>query len=276
MPAPAVHLYQIAYSEASRAAIEPGYAVLDNLANPRPDWFEYWPMRQFVQQGGLEDAAFYGLFSPKFGSKTGLSHAQVVQAVQAAAQGQGADVVLFSPQPDMAAFFLNVFEQNELFDPGFMAASEAFLAHIGQPCSLASLVMDMRQTVFSNYFVARPAFWREWLAVGERLFAVCEGLDTSAPASLREALTHQTTYPGAVQRKVFLLERLAPWLLTVQPRWRTHAVNPFNMAWSASRLRERPVDAVISDALKMAYREHGFPQYLDAFAKVRQGLPGAA
>ena len=32
-----VHLYQIAYSEASRAQVQPGYALLDNLANPRPD-----------------------------------------------------------------------------------------------------------------------------------------------------------------------------------------------------------------------------------------------
>jgi hypothetical protein len=276
MNAPAVHLHQIAYSPATLAAIEPGYAVLDNLANPRPDWFEFWPLREHLHHQALDEASFYGFFSPKFGSKTGLSHAQVVAAVQHAAQHKAADVVLFSPQPDMGAFFLNVFEQNELFDPGFLATSEAFFAHMGQPTALASLVMDARQTVFSNYFVARPAFWRAWQAVAERLWAVCEGLDASAPPALREQLTQPTTYPGAAQRKVFLQERLAPWLLTVQPQWRTHAVNPFNMAWSASRLRERPVDAVISDALKMAFKEHGFPQYLDAFVKVRQGLPGAS
>ena len=274
-PAQAVHLHLIAYSEATRAALEPGYAMLDNLANPRPDWYEYWPMRQFLARQALDEAAFYGFFSPKFASKTGLTHAQTVATVQAAAANAKADVVLFSPQPDMAAFFLNVFEQNELFDPGFLAASEAFFKHIGQPCQLGALVMDMRQTVFSNYFVARPAFWREWLALGERLFAICEGTDALATPALRQQLTHSTSYPGAVQRKVFLVERLAPWLLTQQPKWRTHAANPFNMAWSASRLRERPMDAVISDALKMAYRENGFPQYLTAFAQMRQSLPGA-
>ena len=270
-----VHLFQIAYSEATRAALEPGYAMLDNLANPRPDWFEYWPMRAFLLNQPLDDQAFYGFFSPKFGSKTGLSHEQVVSTVRAAAGASaGVDTVLFSPQPDMAAFFLNVFEQNELFDRGFMAASEAFFAHIGKPCALASMVMDMRQVVFSNYFVARPAFWREWLALGERLFAVCEGLDETASADLRQSLTRETSYPGSVQRKVFLLERLAPWLLTVQPHWRTHVANPFIMAWSSSRLRERPMEAVMSDALKLAYREHGFPQYLNAFAALRQTLPG--
>jgi hypothetical protein len=165
MPPP-VHLFQIAYSEATRAGIEPGYGLLDNLANPRPDWFEYWPIRRFLLDTPLDELAFYGFFSPKFGSKTALSHAQVVGFVQqAACADPPADVVLFSPQPDMGAFFLNVFEQGEAFDPGLIAAYEGLLAHAGRPQPLGGLVMDSRQTVFSNYFVARPAFWREWLAL---------------------------------------------------------------------------------------------------------------
>lgn len=277
MAEPDVHLAQIAYSPATRAAIGPGFEVLDNLDNPRPDWYEYWPIRRRLLAGSLDETAFYGFFSPKFSAKTGLDHAAVVAAVRsAAATPAGVDVVLFSPQPDMGAFFLNVFEQNELFDPGFLAASEAFLAHIGRPCALSALVMDARQVVFSNYFVARPAFWRAWLGLTEPLFAICEGQDPTAPPALREALVHGTTYPGSVQRKVFLVERLASLLLSTEPGWRTHAANPFNMAWSASRLRERPVEAVMSDALKMAYREHGFPQYLQAFSALRRQLPGAA
>jgi len=271
-----VHLFQIAYSEATRAAIEPGYAMLDNLENARPDWFEYWPIRRWLAAQPMDPAAWYGFFSPKFGTKTQLGHAQVVAAVQAAASADPpADVVLFSPQPDMGAFFLNVFEQNELFDPGFIAASEAFLAHVGRPSNLRALVMDARHVVFSNYFVARPAFWRAWFELAERLFAVCEGLDAQAPPGLRELLVHPTTYPGAVQRKVFLMERLASWLLATETRWQTQAANPFTMAWSASRFREHPLDAVISDALKLAYREHGFPHYLSAFAAVRQRFQAA-
>ena len=50
---PPVRLYQIAYSAASLAAVEPGYELLDNLDNARPDWFEYWPIRRFLQQQAL-------------------------------------------------------------------------------------------------------------------------------------------------------------------------------------------------------------------------------
>jgi len=115
---PTVHLHQIAYSAKTLADIEPGYAVIDNVANPRPDWFEVWPIRQFLMETPLDDSAFYGFFSTKFGKKTQLLHTDVTHFVQQHA-GQ-AEVMLFSPQPDMGAFYLNVFEQGDLrhrFDP---------------------------------------------------------------------------------------------------------------------------------------------------------------
>ena len=180
-----------------------------------------------------------------------------------------ADVVLFSPQPDMGAFFLNVFEQGETFDPGLIDAYGGFLQSIGRAAPLRQMVMDSRQVCFSNYFVARPAFWREWLALNEALWAVCEGPDSP----LRRGLTHTTTYPGGaggVQRKVFLQERAASLLLATQPRWRSVAHDPFGMGWSTSRFRQHPNEAFISDALKRAFRDTGWPHYMQAFAAVRE------
>ena len=261
-----VHLYQIAYSQASRDGLESGYALLDNMDNPRPDWFEYWPIRRHLLAERLDESAYYGFFSTKFRQKTGLSHADVQRFVTAAAPD--ADVVLFSPQPDMGAFFLNVFEQAETFDPGLIDAYSQFLDTIGQSQPLRQLVMDSRQICFSNYFVARPAFWREWLALNEAMFQICEGPDSA----LKQTLCQDTTYPGptgAAQRKVFLMERAASLLLATQPRWRSVACNPFNFGWSMTRMRDHPVQAYISDALKIAFREQQHPQYLLAFATVR-------
>lgn len=257
-----VHLHQIAYSAQTLASIEPGYTLIDNLQNERPDWFEYWPIRRFLKMQALDESAFYGFFSPKFRSKTGLAHHDVQRIVQAFAPQ--ADVVLFSPQPDMGAFFLNVFEQAETFDQGLMEGFEAFLQSIGRPVQLRSLVMDSRQVVFSNYFVARPVFWRTWLALCESFFDVCEGPATA----LRDALIRPTSYAGA-QRKVFLMERMASLLLATEPAWRSCAANPFPFAWSASRLSEHPIEAAMSDALKIAYREQPFPEYLRAFSHIR-------
>ena len=261
-----VALYQIAWSDEVRQQIEPGYGILDNRFDNRHDWREYWPMRKFLLNTPLDEATYYGFFSPKFASKVCLSHQGVLDIVAAAPADT--DVFTFSPQPDMGCFFLNVFEQNDLFDPGFNAASEAFMAAIGRPMALSSLVMDSRQIVFSNFIVAKPAFWRSWLALNEQLFAICEG-----PASpLHAALTHATTYPGAVERKVFLMERIASLLLTIEPHWKVHAYDTFRCAWSATRLGEQQLEAVISDALKIAMRELGHPEYMNAYATIRSRL----
>jgi hypothetical protein len=261
-----VNLYHIAYSLQTLTEVPPGYKLLNNVNSNRNDWREYWPIRRFLLEENLDDECYYGFFSPRFQEKTGLSHAQVTDFVQAARPDT--DVMLFSPQPDMGAFFLNVFEQEELFQPGFITASEVFLEVSGIHLNLALLVMDSRQIVFSNYFVARPKFWREWLMLNEKLFAICEGEDNA----LKQALVLETGYPGSVQRKVFLMERIASLLLTINPLWRVQAYNTFDCAWSSSRLNQFKLEAVLSDALKIAMKEQGFHDYRDAFAMLRDKL----
>jgi hypothetical protein len=264
-----IELFHIAYSDETVISMPPGYSLLDNRQDDRHDWREYWPIRKFLLAENLHPEKYYGFFSPKFASKTGLSHQAVLDFMNAAPDDT--DVFTFSPQPDMGSFFLNVFEQNELFDPGFIESADAFLkvlARSGLPASVAPLVMDSRQVVFSNFIVARPAFWRAWMEITEALFAICEGPD----CSLKRALLHGTTYTDAVQRKVFMIERIASLLLTIEPQWRVKAYNTFQCAWSASKLGDQQLEAVISDALKIAMREHGHPEYLAAFSQIRARL----
>ena len=73
-----------------------------------------------------------------------------------------------------------------------------------------------------------------------------------------------------MQRKVFLQERAVSLLLATQPQWRSVPYDPFGMGWSVSRFRDHPQDAFISDALKRAYRDTGWPEYMSAFAATRQ------
>ena len=263
---PPIRIYQIAYSDRTASEVTQGFSVLDARDEDRHDWREYSPIRAFLLRNALDDEALYGFFSPRFTEKTGLSYGEITEFVGAAPE-PGA-VFTFSPQPDMASFFLNIFEQNELFDPGFSAATQEFLDTIGYPAQVADLIMDSRHIVFSNYILARPAFWRAWQDVTEKLYAICEGPDTP----LKRKLVAETAYDGAVQRKVFLVERIASLLLAVDGRWRVKAYDPFQCAWSASRLSRFPLEAVISDALKIAMREQGFPEYTTAFAAIRERL----
>jgi len=271
LPTPAVHLHQIAFSPESLAAVEPGYTVLDNLTNARPDWYEYAPVRQFLQTQPLDDAAFYGFFSTKFSAKTGHRRATVDALV--ARHGASADVLLFSAHPNQVAFFLNVFEQGEFFHPGLIAVTRDWLHSAGLAVDPAQLLMDVRQTVFCNFFIARPAFWRQWLALGEHLFAVCEGPSTP----LQQQLTGATSYRGAAQMKIFIMERIASLLLALQPQWRSIAADPYvNGLWPHESLNHDPTDAIVSDALKHALRSTGWSEYSTAFGQVRKRVLGGA
>ena len=261
-----IHLHLIAYNTATEASVaKSGFLALDNMGNERPDWYEYWPIRRQLLNVPMVEGDWYGFFSPKFGAKTQLDYAATQAFIANADANQQADVVLFSPQPDMGANFLNVFEQAEVFDAGFIRAAKDFLKTCGLDVPLEGIVMDSRQTVFSNYFAAKPPFWREWFALTEALFAICE----NKGHPLNAALCHQTTYGVDAQRKVFLLERLASLLLVLRPSYRTVAYNPYGMGWSMSKFRDNPNNAYINDALKMAFRELGFPQYMDAFNAMR-------
>jgi hypothetical protein len=63
-PMPGIFIFQIEYSKS--VPLDPGFLVLDNIANERPDWFEYWPTRKFLLGEALHDESFYGFLSPRF------------------------------------------------------------------------------------------------------------------------------------------------------------------------------------------------------------------
>jgi 2-polyprenyl-3-methyl-5-hydroxy-6-metoxy-1,4-benzoquinol methylase len=264
-----VRLFSMYWSEETKTqAIMSGFELLDNMANKRPDWYEYWPIRNFLLNQTLDENTYYGFFSTKFSKKTQLSTKQTFDFIEQSID-KGADVVLFSPQPDQAAGFLNAFEMADMYITGFLKTSEDFFEYIGLKVNLRSIVMDSRTIVFSNYFVARPAFWREWLTFCEALFDIAEKGDLPLAKELNQA----TNYPGGVQVKVFLIEAIASLLLTLYAkRFKTACANPWTMGWGMNRFRQYPHEMIISDALKMAMREQGYPEYTRAFNTVRNQL----
>jgi hypothetical protein len=264
-------IYTILYSTDPAHAVEPGYQILDNTDNPRPDWREYWPIRNFFLEHALEEDRFYGFFSPRFREKTGLSHNQVVGFIEQATDET--DVALFSPQVDVGAFFPNVFAGEEYADSGFLAASQAFLTHIRLEVDLSSVLMNSTNIVFSNYIVARPVFWRSWLEKCEQLFQISEFGDTSDPLHIQ--INHKTNYNEGVPRKVFILERIASLILFSTPNLKVRVYNPFQLAWSL-QLSAFKREAIICDALKIAASVNDFPEYRTVFESIQQEVLTAA
>jgi len=216
----AVHTYQILTHYTPRQDLDPGFDVLDNSSNERPDWYEYWPIRKFLLNETLDENAFYGFLSPKFKLKTNLGAAEVRDFIQGSAPAT--DVVLFSPSIHNSAFYWNVFEHGNAEHPGLLRVANAFFARIGHPMPLEDLVSDSRNTVYSNYFIAKPRFWREWLRITEQMFAIAE----SAADPLGIELRTPTEYRGRheAHMKVFLIERVATWILLTDRGFAARAI----------------------------------------------------
>ncbi|MGD0501194.1 MAG: hypothetical protein ABSD02_00500 [Steroidobacteraceae bacterium] len=256
-----VHVHQILNHYTPREDLDPGFEVLDNSANERPDWFEYWPMRKFLLNEALNEDAYYGFLSPKFRHKTNLTAAAVDEIIDRV--GDAPDIFLFSPSIHNSAYFLNVFEHGESQHPGLAAVASRLVARIDPNATLVGLVSDSRNTVHSNYFVAKPRFWRAWLDVNERLFEIAESADDPLGAELRAPTTYRGQ--GNVQMKIFVMERMASWILSRDDTFTAHARDPFA---ARARIYKLPL-AVICDALKIAYATQGRRQYRDVFYLVR-------
>ncbi len=259
---PALHIYQILNHYTSRQDLDPGFEVLDNSANERPDWYEYWPMRKFLLTEALDEDAVYGFLSPKFQHKTNLTAASVREFIARA--DPATDVFLFSPSIHNSAYFLNVFEHGESEHPGLSGVAARFFARIDPAVRIDQLVSDSRNTVHSNYFIAKPRFWRAWLEITEQLYAAAETADDAVGAELRAP----TAYRGRadVQMKIFIMERVATWILSRDRRFVAQARDPFA---ARKRIYKLPV-AVVCDALKIAYSTQGRGQYKDVFLMVRK------
>lgn len=252
------HLYQIYYSEDTRGQLDPGFLPLDNSANPRPDWREYWPIRQFLLNTALDDGARYGFFSPKFRSKTGLAATAVTDFLART----DAEVVLFSPFFEQSALFLNVYRQAEAYHPGLAAICQAALRADAPAFSALDHVSHSGNTVFCNFFVATPRFWRRWLAVCEGIYAQAEDPDAALASALNAPVPHDRSSAPA---KVFVIERVASFLLGSEP-WSV-AVD----ARAAMPAGPRPGLQRL-DALKIAYARDQRPEQLADYRRLRREL----
>jgi hypothetical protein len=215
------NVYQIFYNEETRQSLNHGFIPLDNIGQ-RPDWCEYWPIRNFLLKEPLNEDEFYGFLSPKFGLKTGLSARQIEAFV--ATTAADVDVISFSPWFDEGVWHQNIFEQGEHHHPEAARVFQAGVDLIAPGVDLKTLITDSSNTIFCNYFLARPRFWRHWLDKAEIIFALAEKDDTP----LGHDLNTFTTYQGAsaFQTKVFFIERLASLLLATERRWKMRFYDP--------------------------------------------------
>src|ERR1700693_1383450 len=109
------NIFQIYYNQATREQLDPGFLPLENTGNPRPDWSEYWPIRNFLLTTTLNENELYGFLSPSFQGKSSLTSAQVTEFIN---PNPVRDVYSFSPLKQDSMCYLNVFEHGNRYHPG--------------------------------------------------------------------------------------------------------------------------------------------------------------
>jgi hypothetical protein len=203
-----IYIYQIFYDDSSRSKLDPQFIGLDNCANERPDWFEFWPIRNFLVNNELEENAWYGFLSPNFSTKTGFS-TEFVKKILHDFNGKS-DVALFTHSWDQLAYFLNPFEHGESWHPGLMQESQKFVDFIGLTVDLKTLVTFNSISIYSNYIIAKPIFWKKWLTLANQFYDYAE----SELSGLSKLTTNYGLQDNQVAMKTFIQERLATLLLS--------------------------------------------------------------
>jgi hypothetical protein len=268
----AFKIYQIFYDDKSRKMLDPGFIPLDNSKNLRPDWYEFWVIRDYLLNNELDDNCWYGFLSPSFVSKTNLSAQTLHESLKL--MGEHADVAIFSHSWEQTSYFLNPFEQGEFWHPGLMRAAEQFFAAANVKLDVRNYAAHSQNSVYSNYLVARPVFWRLWLKLANLLFEQAEAPSGEMADLLRQSVDHGS---GAIdtQMKVFVQERIAPVLLATE-NFRVMVADmsshPIFEALFTDDLRTRRLLGAC-DTLKLEYSQSGNDDFLDMYKKVRASIP---
>ncbi len=167
-----INIYQIFYNAETKNKLLPGFIPLDNTNNLRPDWYEFSVILDFLNANKLNNDDWYGFLSPKFIEKTGINSDIVIKIIQK--NSMYADVALFSPGWDQLSYFLNPFEQGDVWHPGLLDASQKIFDEYGLDISLSKLVCDTTSSVFSNFIIAKKKFWEEWKKLSQFFYDYCE------------------------------------------------------------------------------------------------------
>lgn len=259
------NVYQIYYSDRTKNENDQGFLQLDNLTNERPDWREYWPIRNFLINEKLDSSSTYGFLSPKFTSKTCLNSSDVFKFLNL----EDADIFIFSPFFDHSSFFINIFEQAATVHNDVFPVLEECLKILEPDIKLSDLVMNSTNTVFCNFIIAKQEFWKVWLEYCETIFTIAE--ENNSP--LAKKLNHSTNYGSdTAPTKVFVIERIASYILSTRNTWKIRAFNPFSMACSSHNMTRYKAEFCQLDSLKIAYCKNRFPEYLESFYKIRADL----
>lgn len=196
-----VYLYQIQYDEKTKPIKGSGFTTFDVCDKPEFLKREMAHMIRFyneiVSKGNDDD--FYGLFSPKFYKKTGLTAVDIVEFVD-----DNVDVCLFNPHPILADIHNNVWQHGEEYHPGSIRLATQMFKAAGFNIDPSSQINSVENTVYCNYWVAKKSFFDAFIPFVQRIDTAIEEM----PSSIGYEYFADVKYYIKACRYPFLFERL--------------------------------------------------------------------
>lgn len=157
-----IKIHQIYYKEDQKKYLDNGFSPWDNLENLHPEWAELWVMIQAWKNSSESFSELTGFVSWNFHKKTGLQSQEVSDFINS---NPGYDCYIFNPLTLQTSLFTNVWEQGERWHPGIKNKAKDILNKCGVKTDLDSYVDTFASTVYCNYFVAVPRFWKAYFAM---------------------------------------------------------------------------------------------------------------
>ncbi len=207
----ALHIYQILTPYVSRPELDAGFEILDNSANERPDWFEYWPIRGFLLKETLDENAYYGFLSPQFKLKTGLTAAVVREAVHRLRSCDRRGSV--QPEHSQQRLLLECVRPRRCRAPG-AEESRPRILRSGSGCRATWMRWYPIRATPCTRIISSPSrvFGGRGSPSTRNCIAIAEASRRYA-RRVRCARRHATAAASSVQMKIFIMERIATWLL---------------------------------------------------------------
>lgn len=263
-------IYQIYYDEKTKNENDKGFIPIDNTKSQRPDLYEFWVILKYLREHELQDGAWYGFLSPKFHFKTGMNSASVFNYLNQV--NADTDVCLVSPAWDQLAYFINPWEQGEVWHPGLLKNAQEFSDWCGIGVQLSQIVADSHSSVFSNYIIAKKRYWLAWKIMAEKFFEYL-----NSPSTSGEILGN--TSHGARSRlypmRTFIQERI-PTLVLLMNEFKVAvpvqcSFAPIQPRIFAGAISQR--DAFLAcDFMKRRFNATSDFFYLDMYWKIRKSI----
>ena len=273
MPRDRFKVQQIYYDESSKGMLDAGFIPLNNSLNPRPDWYEFFVIFQFLKTHELQNDCWYGFLSPKFKQKTGLTSDNLYEFLEAADQDNH-DVAITSPGWDQICYFRNTFEQGEYVHPGLIDLTQEFCSRQKIDLDIRGVVSHSQNSVFSNFIVAKPNYWKKWLMLAQAFFAIVED-NSSNFSSKTNTLTTYHTANRLAPMKTFIQERFPSMLLSSSEFFvanldlSTHLPINHKLFNIEAGLRQK---LLACDLFKRQYLDTSKPEFINSYYQMRNQI----